>query len=143
MATELTTQITGAAIPVSRGERSPVVREMSHKSEHPTQTRQSTDSKATSPHGASSEGIVESSKKKDDHPVNMEELEQAVQKVNNLPQLVSRDLMFIVDEDSGSTVVKVVNADTEELIRQIPSEEALQISKHMDDVGGLIFRSKA
>lgn len=74
---------------------------------------------------------------------NVLQLREAVEKLNALPQLVNRDLMFVVDDTLGSTVIKVIKSDTEEVIRQIPSEEALARMKYFEGVEGLIFRSKA
>ena len=34
----------------------------------------------------------------------------------------------------GKLVVKIINSDTKELVRQIPTEEALALSKRMQDV---------
>ena len=50
---------------------------------------------------------------------------------------------FTIDEDSHRTVVKVVDQETKELIRQMPSAEALEISKALDRVQGLLINQKA
>jgi len=79
--------------------------------------------------------------------VNPEELEQAVTQLNDRMQQVQRDLMFSVDDSSGQTVVRVVNTETEEVVRQMPTEEALRISQNIKeqvgDVSGLIFEVSA
>ena len=51
-----------------------------------------------------------------------------VQELNVAPQLVSRNLEFRVDSDSGKTVITVRDTETQEVIRQIPSEQLLKIS---------------
>ncbi len=70
-------------------------------------------------------------------------VEQAVNQINQYVQTLSRDLHFTVDEDSGRTVVKVLNTETKEIIRQIPSEELLQIARHLTDGGGLLLKVRA
>ncbi len=40
-----------------------------------------------------------------------------------------RTLNFSVDEESGKPVVKVIDFETKEVIRQIPSEEVLTMAK--------------
>jgi flagellar protein FlaG len=40
-------------------------------------------------------------------------------------------------------VVKVVDNDTKEVIRQIPSEEMLKIAKYIDEITGLLFKDMA
>jgi len=77
----------------------------------------------------------------------LEQLMEAVSKLNDHLQNVRRDLHFSIDDASGQTVVRVVNTETEELIRQIPSEEVLRISQtikeQMENLPGLIFESSA
>jgi flagellar protein FlaG len=67
----------------------------------------------------------------------------AVKKINDFIQVIRRDLQFSVDEDTGMTVVKVMDAETEEVIRQIPSEEVLAIAANLEEARGLLFKAKA
>ncbi|MCU0870215.1 MAG: flagellar protein FlaG [Burkholderiales bacterium] len=53
------------------------------------------------------------------------------------------NLQFSIDEQSGETVVKVVDADTDEVIRQIPSEEMLALARNLQRMEGLLFDGKA
>lgn len=77
--------------------------------------------------------------------VSAEELQSVVKQLNDHVQMINRDLQFSVDEQSGHSVVRVVNAETKELVRQMPSEEALRISRYIQeqtgDVSGLIFQT--
>ena len=77
----------------------------------------------------------------------MKQLTEAVAKLNDHLQNVQRDLHFSIDDASGRTVVRVVNTETEEVVRQIPSEEVLRISQtikeQMENLPGLIFESSA
>jgi len=61
-------------------------------------------------------------------------LDAAVKQLNSYAQSINRNLEFNVDTDSGQTVVKVIDSKTDELIRQIPNEEALNIAKQLDGV---------
>ena len=63
----------------------------------------------------------------------MQEIENIVSNISDYVQTVRRELQFTVDEDSGSTVVKVFNKETDELIRQIPSEDFLKLAKTITD----------
>lgn len=54
----------------------------------------------------------------------------AVRQMNDYIQTVNRDLSFSVDELSGKTVIKVIDAETKEVIRQIPPEEILALARH-------------
>ena len=63
----------------------------------------------------------------------MQEIESVVSNISDYVQTVKRELQFTVDEDSGLTVVKVFNKETDELIRQIPSEDFLKLAKTITD----------
>ncbi len=71
------------------------------------------------------------------------ELGKAVEQMNQFVQSTASDIVFTVDKDSGTLVVKVVDRASKELIRQIPSEEALHIAKVLDKFQGLLLRDKA
>ena len=62
------------------------------------------------------------------------EINEAVTRINEIVQSVQRDLSFNVDEDSGQTIIRVVDSGSGELIRQIPSEEALAIALQLRDL---------
>lgn len=73
----------------------------------------------------------------------MEQVKQAVQNLNKMIKALSPDLEFSIDEDSNRTIVKVVDQQTQEVIRQFPTKEALEIAKALDRVQGLLIRQKA
>ncbi|MDH5392553.1 MAG: flagellar protein FlaG [Gammaproteobacteria bacterium] len=79
--------------------------------------------------------------------VSKEKAREVVEQLNNHAQFVNRDLHFSVDDDSGRTVIKVVNSETAELIRQIPSEEVLKLSEtireSVDSETGFIVQTSA
>ena len=60
--------------------------------------------------------------------VDSEKIEAAVAQITSYVESLSRSLAITVDERSGDFVVKVQDATTDKLIRQIPSEEILAIS---------------
>ncbi len=68
---------------------------------------------------------------------------EAVNAINAQVQRVAQNLKFSVDQESGRTVVKVVEGESGKVIRQIPSEEALAISESLDKMQGLIIERKA
>ena len=72
-------------------------------------------------------------------------LESAVTKLNDYVQTVNRTLAFSIDEDSGQTVVRVFNRDTDELIRQIPAEHTLKLAAALEkhSTQGVLFEAKA
>ena len=58
-------------------------------------------------------------------------VEQAAQDMQNYVKTAGRNLSFSVDQNSGHQVVRVVNSDTGELIRQMPSPEFLKLAESM------------
>lgn len=54
-----------------------------------------------------------------------------------------RDLRFSVDEETGRTVVKVLDSRSGEVIRQIPPEEMLALAEDLERLQGLLFRGEA
>jgi len=70
-------------------------------------------------------------------------IEQAVEKIQETVNNLSQNLKFSIDEDTGKTVIKVMDVQTQEVIRQIPSQEAITIARTLDKVQGLLLNDKA
>jgi flagellar protein FlaG len=71
-------------------------------------------------------------------------LETAVAAINQAMLQSNRSLEFSLDTDTRKTVVKMVDTNTGELIRQFPSEEVLAISRSIDQFQqGLLLTQKA
>jgi flagellar protein FlaG len=70
------------------------------------------------------------------------ELQLAVEKIQEFVSKAASDINFSIDEDSGRTVVKVIDRETKEVIRQIPSQEMLDLAKAMDKLQGLLIKQK-
>lgn len=62
--------------------------------------------------------------------------ERAVQEINETMKMLSTNLRFQVDEESGRTIVKVVDGESGDVLRQIPSETTLQIARSLDRLAG-------
>lgn len=58
-------------------------------------------------------------------------LDKAISQLNDYVQSVQRDLQFEVDNELGKTIVKVVDQETQEIIRQIPDEVALKLAEKL------------
>ena len=72
-----------------------------------------------------------------------ENLSQAVNDINQSLQFLSNGLVFSVDEGSKRQIVKLVDTHTNEVIRQFPTEQALQLAKVLDQVLGKLLNEKA
>lgn len=78
---------------------------------------------------ASDTKTVEDVKRSAQPQISRAELQQAVDIVNQAVALDKRALSFSIDDVSGRSVIKVVDFNTDELIRQIPSEELLKVAQ--------------
>jgi len=76
-------------------------------------------------------------------PIDAAQVHEAVRKVKESLDPNATSIEFVVDADSHSIVVKVIDKQTRQLIRQIPSEEMLAIAKSVDKLEGLLVREKA
>ncbi len=66
-------------------------------------------------------------------------LEKALGNLSAHVQNLQRSLHFTVDEESGETIVRVVDSETDEVIRQIPSEELLTIAERLRSSAGALL----
>lgn len=72
-----------------------------------------------------------------------DDIERSVQDLNSLVQELQRELRFTVDDNSGETVVKVVDRQTDEVVRQIPSEDILKLRERLEAATGALFSGEA
>ncbi|MCQ8102846.1 flagellar protein FlaG [Methylomonas sp. SURF-2] len=63
-------------------------------------------------------------------------VKQAVEKGNSLFQAAQRSLQFEVDDATKEVVVKIIDSDSGEVVRQIPAEETLEFVKRMQELEG-------
>jgi flagellar protein FlaG len=72
------------------------------------------------------------------------DVQQAVSQINDFIQAFNRDLKFRVDRDTNQVVVTVMDSQSGEVIRQIPSEEVLAVARSLDQMSqGLLLNTKA
>ncbi len=71
------------------------------------------------------------------------EINKAVKSINQAIQVSSQNLEFSVDHEAKEVVVKVIDLQTKQVLRQIPTEEALDIAKSLDKLQGLLIRQQA
>jgi flagellar protein FlaG len=74
--------------------------------------------------------------------VQNDELNGAVDAINAFLKPIS-SIEFSIDEDSGKTIVKLMDTETNTVLRQYPSREALAIAKDIDKFQGLLVNTEA
>lgn len=72
-------------------------------------------------------------------PVRTKELSEVLEKLNQHMENIGRSVTFRIDGDSGHTVISVIDRETEEVIRQIPAEEALERIREQPSGVGLLL----
>ena len=76
-------------------------------------------------------------------PASEAQLTDAIEAANEFIKPINSAVQFSMDKESGTTVVRVMDISTKEVIRQIPSEEMLAIAKALDQIQGMLIKQKA
>ncbi len=74
--------------------------------------------------------------------VSVEEIENIVKELNKFIQIFNTKVAFEIDEETKKTILKIVDVETNEIIRQIPPEELLRISRRISELLGLIINER-
>ncbi len=75
--------------------------------------------------------------------VSEKDLQEALSRVREVFQKADPRLEFSVDQDTDRVVVKVVNGESGEVIRQIPPKEVLDLARSLEQPTGLLLHQKA
>ena len=76
-------------------------------------------------------------------PVDDEERKRVLESLNKTMGLMRSDLVFTVDDETKLKLVKIVDRETKEVIRQIPSEEIVRFVKVFDELRGVLLSERA
>jgi|SRR5690554_5091176 len=79
-------------------------------------------------HSQKSEAQQEEAQPKE---MKMAALADIIQELNDAIPLEARQLKFTLDDASNRTVVSVIDKESGEVIRQLPSEEALELARRL------------
>ena len=74
--------------------------------------------------------------------ISSNELEAKISELNEAMVSRNQAVLFSTDAATGRDVVRVSNKNTGELIRQMPSVEALKAMQNIDQMMGLIFNKR-
>ncbi|MBW1699719.1 MAG: flagellar protein FlaG [Deltaproteobacteria bacterium] len=66
----------------------------------------------------------------------LNELEKDIELIHHI------GLQFSVHESTGRTVVKVVNKDTQKVIREVPPEKILDLAAKLEEMIGILFNER-
>lgn len=83
---------------------------------------------------------VKQSEEKPAQLLGSEDTSSVVAELNSLAQNLQRNLVFSVDQKSGDTVIKVLDKETDEVVREIPSKDLREIKARLEETAGIIFK---
>ena len=69
-----------------------------------------------------------------DREVTEDAVRQAISDVESFLKVQNRDLAFSIDEDTARSVVTVIDGQSGDVIRQIPSEEVLALAERIQEL---------
>lgn len=111
--------------------------EVSSSYQAPSQVKQNTDEQKNTPvtTTANNSDVSETE-------LSPEKLEKVVQQLQDFMGEMNRSLQFKVDEDSGRNVIKVIDKESGDLVKQYPSEEVLGIVAKLAEATGVLVDFK-
>jgi flagellar protein FlaG len=88
--------------------------------------------------------------KKEEKIVNSEDLKkheeidtrEAIERIMSAAKFFNRKIHLEFEKDLNITIVKVIDSETEEVIRQIPPEELVRLSKNANELKGLLINKE-
>lgn len=86
---------------------------------------------------------ADNQKPSESHSLSAKEAEQVADDLNMYMSGLQTNMRFSISEKlNHQVIIKITNKDTDELIKQIPSEELIKIREKMEELTGLIFDDK-
>lgn len=79
---------------------------------------------------------------KNSNEIPNEELILAADNMNKHVQSLKRDLHFSIDEQTGETVIQVIDSESQKTIRTIPSEEFVSVAQHLNQTVGVLLNAE-
>lgn len=71
-----------------------------------------------------------------------EQLEQAAARVREAFRATDAQLEIEIEPDLDRVVIKILNGESGEVIRQIPPQEFIELAKELDGLKGLLLRER-
>lgn len=75
--------------------------------------------------------------------ISQADISEVAERLNEFVKSIGRDLNFSVDKDIDRVVITVTDTQTDEVVRKIPTEEALAVAKDIEANMSLLFNEEA
>jgi len=76
-------------------------------------------------------------------PIEVPKIESVTRQIDSFLRSIGRTINFRVDPGSGEMIVSVLDANTGEVIRQVPGEEALKLAQRIEDSLSMMLDERA
>ena len=76
------------------------------------------------------------------HATENARIDEALNAINRFLQPVATNLRFVKDDSTGRLIVRVIDAETQKVLHQMPTEEVLAMNKALDHLQGLMVKLK-
>lgn len=86
---------------------------------------------------------VKEKPKEEEKELEREDVDKVLEFLNDSSTLFNLSLRFKIHDESSKIVVSVTNADTDEVIRQIPTQEVLDLAERLNEMVGVLFNETA
>ena len=110
---------------------------------HPPSSLDAVQSAAKPQGGASARGTTSSASQPPPPAEDEDNVRAAVAAINRATKALNNNVELSLDFDSGRALVRVIDSETGQLIRQIPSEEVLELRRALDRIAGLLIHRTA
>lgn len=77
-----------------------------------------------------------------DHQVTADFLQETIDNVNKQLSCINREINYSIHEKTGQFIVKIIDKETQEVIREIPPERNLDIVAKLCELAGLFVDEK-
>ncbi|MCL2043243.1 MAG: flagellar protein FlaG [Treponema sp.] len=71
-----------------------------------------------------------------------QEMKKVVADVQRVSQIFNKKLQFVVDQQSNEVIVKVIDKDTDKVIKVLPPEELQRLHRKLKDTIGFLFNER-
>lgn len=92
----------------------------------------------------SNKSRIDSLQEKEDYSAKEleEDVKESVKDINEIVEKVKEDLAFEIHDETERMMVKVVDRKTQEVIKELPPEEMLDLSARIHEMVGLLIDEK-
>ena len=74
--------------------------------------------------------------------ISRNDVDEMVEALKDLTATLNTSMNFSVDEGTKDIVVKIIDKETDKVIRQIPPEELLKLQEKMQDLTGFLLNNE-